>query len=62
MNSHLYLAQVVDLVHRLELVLHALDRDILAGLDTLRLEHLAEGALALLGHEAVLCVRFFLVL
>lgn len=43
------------LLEGVEVVLHALDGDILAVLDALRLEHLREGALALLGHQPVLC-------
>ena len=51
--QRLDLAQVVHLVERVEVVLHALDRDVLAILDALRLEHLGEGALALLADQAV---------
>ena len=42
------------LLDGLEVVLHALDGDVLACLDALRLEHLGEGALALLTDETVL--------
>ena len=37
------------------MVLHTLDGYVLAVLDALRLEHLAKGALALLGDQAILC-------
>eukprot|EP00968_Pinguiococcus_pyrenoidosus_P026235 scaffold7066_cov253-Pinguiococcus_pyrenoidosus.AAC.9 len=40
--------------HVRELPLHALDREAAAGGHILGLEHLAEGAFALLGHEAIL--------
>ena len=52
--QRLNLAQVVDLIDRLELILHALDRHILRALETLRLDHLGEGAFALFRDEAVL--------
>ncbi len=48
------LAQIVDLIDRLELILHALDRHILRALETLRLDHLGEGAFALFRYQAVL--------
>jgi hypothetical protein len=48
------LAQAVDLVERVKLVLHTLDCDVLAGLYALGLQDLAEGALALFGHQPVL--------
>lgn len=51
------LPEVVDLLQRVEVVLHALNCHILAVLDALRLQDLAEGALALLGHQAILCSR-----
>ena len=41
------------LIERVEVVLHALDGDVLAILDALRLEHLREGALALFADQAV---------
>ena len=37
------------------MILHALDGDVLPVLYALRLEHLAKGALALLGDQAILC-------
>jgi hypothetical protein len=43
------------LVDAVEVVLHALDRHVLAILDALGLEHLTEGALAFLGDQPVLC-------
>lgn len=48
------LAQIIDLIDRLELVLHALDRHILRALEALRLDHLGEGAFALFRYQAVL--------
>mmetsp|Transcript_28098 Transcript_28098/g.69182 ORF Transcript_28098/g.69182 Transcript_28098/m.69182 type:complete len:286 (-) Transcript_28098:170-1027(-) len=52
--QRLDLAQVVHLVQGVEVILHALDGDVLAVLDALRLQHLTERAFALLGHQAVL--------
>ena len=49
------LPQVVHLIQRVEVVLHALDGDVLAILDALRLQNLGKRPLALLRHEAVLC-------
>ena len=43
------------LLQGIEVVLHTLDRDILAVLDALGFEHLGEGALALLPNQSVLC-------
>ncbi len=51
------LAEVVDLVYGVEVVLHALDGDVLARLDALGLEHFGEGALADLRNQPVLCRR-----
>ena len=45
------------LLQRVKVLLHALDGHILAVAHALRLEHLREGTLALLGHQAVLCMR-----
>jgi hypothetical protein len=42
------------LIKAVEMVLHALDGNVLAILDALCLQHLAECALALLGNEPVL--------
>lgn len=38
-----------------EVGLHALDGDLLVGLDLLGLKHLREGALALLTYQPILC-------
>ena len=43
------------LIERVEVVLHALDGDVLAILDALRLQNLGKRPLSLLRHEAVLC-------
>jgi hypothetical protein len=53
-QTRLDLAQIVDLVDRLELILHALDRHILRALETLCLDHLGESAFALFRYQAVL--------
>lgn len=48
---------VAHLVQAVKMVLHALDGNILAILDALCLQHLAESALTLLGHKPVLCAQ-----
>jgi len=48
--------QVVDLVEGVEVGFHALDGDVLAGLDALRLEDFAESAFSLLRDQPVLCL------
>ena len=45
---------VAYLLDRVEVVLHALDRHVLARLDALRLQNLRERALALLAYQSVL--------
>ena len=51
--QRLDLAQVVHLVERVEVILHALDGDILAVFNALRLKHLRERALAFLANETI---------
>ena len=46
----------MHLVDRVEVVFHALDGNVLASLDALRLEHLREGTLSLFANEPVLYV------
>ena len=43
----LYLPQVVDLLDGVEVVFHAFDSHVLAGLDALRLQYFREGAFSL---------------
>lgn len=45
---------VAHLVYTVESILHTFDGVVLAVLDVLRLEHLAEGALSFLGYQPVL--------
>lgn len=47
-------AVVAHLVYAVKSILHALDGIVLSVLDVLRLEHLAERALSLLGYQPVL--------
>ena len=49
----LWVGVLCHLLDALEGVLHALDRHILACLDTLRFEHLGEGPLSFLGDESI---------
>ena len=48
------LAQVIDLVERVEVVLHTLDGHVLAIFNALRLEHFGESAFAFLRDETIL--------
>ena len=49
-TQRLDLSQIIDLLDCVEVVLHALDGDVLAGLDTLSLEHFREGSFTFLGY------------
>ena len=53
--QRLDLPQVIHLIERIEVVLHALDRHIFAAFYALCLEHLGKGPLALLPDQAILC-------
>lgn len=58
--ERLDLAETLDLLGRVEVVLHALDGEELGVFDALGLDDLGEGALALLADQAVVCVSCFL--
>ena len=46
--------KIVDLLERVEVILHALDGHKLAGANTLRFQYLTESPFSFLGDEAVL--------
>lgn len=49
-TQRLNLSQIINLLDCVEMVLHALDGNVLARFDTLSLEHLREGTFTFLGY------------
>jgi hypothetical protein len=52
-TQSLYFSQIVDFFNTVEMILHALNRNVLACLNTLRFEDLTEGAFTFFGDESV---------